>query len=89
MIAAMKLKNPNESVINIGSGRETSIQQVCDLACRITGRTPEIVFNQKRVGGPDRMCADLTLARELLGYEPKVSLEMGMQMDFEGDSQLR
>lgn len=89
MIAAMKLKNPNESVINIGSGRETSIQQVCDLACRITGRTPEIVFNQKRVGGPDRMCADLTLARELLGYEPKVSLEMGMQMDFEGDSRLR
>ncbi len=89
LIAAMKLKNPNETVINIGSGRETTINQVCEMACRITGQQPEIVFNQKRVGGPDRMCADLTLARELLGYEAKVGLEEGMRLDFEGDERLR
>lgn len=89
LIAAMKLKNPNETVINIGSGRETTINQVCEMACRITGHQPEIVFNQKRVGGPDRMCADLTLARELLGYEAKVGLEEGMRLDFEGDERLR
>lgn len=89
LIAAMKLKKPNETVINIGSGHETTINQVCEMACRITGKQPEIVFNQKRVGGPDRMCADLTLARELLGYEPKVSLEDGMRLDYEGDDRLR
>ena len=89
LIAAMRLKNPDETVINIGSGRETTIHQVCEIACRITGKQPEIVFNQKRVGGPDRMCADLTLARELLGYEPRVSLEEGMRLDFELDDRLR
>ena len=89
LIAAMKLKNPDETVINIGSGRETTINQVCEMACRITGQQPETVFNQKRVGGPDRMCADLTLARELLGYEAKVGLEEGMRLDFEGDERLR
>ena len=89
LIAAMDLKNPDETVINIGSGEETTINRVCELAKKITGQSPEIVYNPKRVGGPDRMCADLTLAREMLAYAPKVPLEEGMRLAYELDPRLR
>ena len=62
----MDLKKPDETVINIGSGEETTINRVCELAQKITGQLPEIVYNPKRVGGLDRMRADLTLAREMM-----------------------
>lgn len=89
LIAAMDLKKPDETVINIGSGEETTINRVCELAQKITGQLPEIVYNPKRVGGPDRMRADLTLAREMLGYAPKVPLEEGMRLAYELDPRLR
>ena len=89
LIAAMDLKNPDETVINIGSGEETTINRVCELAKKITGQSPEIVYNPKRIGGPDRMCADLTLAREMLAYAPKVPLEEGMRLAYELDPRLR
>ena len=88
LILASKITNPQELVINIGSGIETSVQEVLDLAIKITGSKPEIVYNQRRLGGPDRMCADLTLARKLLNYEPKVSLEEGMRLTYALDRRL-
>ncbi len=80
LVAASKLDDTHELVINIGSGVETSVSEVLDLAKQISGASPEVVYNQWRPGGPDRMCADLTLAREILGFEPKISLETGMRL---------
>lgn len=85
LIAALTLEKPTEKIINVGSGSETSIHQVYELACRVTGNKPEVVYNPKRVGGPDRMCADLSLAKELLGFTPKVGIEEGMRLAFELD----
>ncbi len=89
LIEASKMKKTDELIINIGSGIETKVNEVLNLACKITEKKPEVVYNQKRVGGPDRMCADLTLAHEKLNYEPKVMLEDGMRMTFEKDERLR
>ena len=88
-IAAARLEDSDETLINVGSGQETSVNEVLELAQKVTGETPQVLYNPKRVGGADRMCADLTIAREKLGFEPKVTLEDGMRMTFEMDENLK
>ena len=88
-LAASKLEDSDETVINIGSGYETSVKEVLEIAEKVTGETPQVVYNPRRVGGADRMCADLTIARAKLGYEPKVMLEEGMRRTFEEDEKLK
>ncbi len=88
-IAAARLEDKSETLINIGSGVETTINQVLNIAEAVTGRTPQVVYNPRRVGGANRMCADLTIAKSKLGWTPKVSLEDGMARTFENDETLK
>lgn len=66
-------------VINIGSGRPVSIRQVIETVQRIIGKgTPrfgEVVY---RPGENMGLYADITKAKTLIGWEPKVSLENGL-----------
>jgi len=71
MIAAGTAADINQETINIGSGRETSINELIRLILEVTGGHPQIVFNPKNDGGAQRMCADITLARQKLNYKPK------------------
>ena len=88
-IAASKLEDSDETVINIGSGVETSVKDVLGIARKVTGVDPQVVHNPRRVGGADRMCADLTIAEKKLDYKPKVMLEEGMRRTFEADENLK
>lgn len=60
-------------VINIGSGKEYSVNAIAKM---IGGET---VFIPARPGEVRRTCADTRLAKELIGWEPQVSLEQGLQ----------
>jgi len=65
--------------INIGTGEATSIRQVTDLLSEGLGKRiqPEIVGKYRE--GDIRHCvADITRARNLLGYEPRVKLQQGI-----------
>ncbi len=65
------------------------MNQVLELAQKITGIEPQIVHNPRRVGGANRMVADLAIAEKELNYHPKVMLEEGMRRTFEMDENLR
>lgn len=73
--------------INIGSGREISIGDLAKLVARLIGRPINIESEEKRVRPAKsevaRLVADNTLARELLGWEPTVSLEEGLKHTIE------
>ena len=73
MVAASTAPDVNGLTINVGSGSEVSIKELARLTTEVTGGQPEIVYNPRNEGGLSRLCADLTLAREKLGYEPKTS----------------
>jgi dTDP-L-rhamnose 4-epimerase len=66
--------------INVGSGRAYSIREVAVLLSGILGKTSieANVCGKYRVGDIRHCFADITLARELLGYEPSVMLEDGL-----------
>lgn len=83
MVAAATASDINMLTINVGSGSEVSVRELAHLATEITGGHPEIVYNHRNEGGLSRLCADLTLAREKLGYEPKTSLLEGLKTTFE------
>jgi len=78
MMTAASAQNVDKMLINIGSGSETSVRELAHLAVEITGGHPEVVFNPRNEGGISRLCADITLAKEFLGYEPSVSLGEGL-----------
>ncbi len=89
MIAAATAPGLDNLVINIGSGSETSIRDLVRLALEMTGGQPEVIYNPRTDPGVSRMCADLTLAREKLGYQPHISLAAGLRLTLERDPKFR
>ncbi|MBU0511433.1 MAG: NAD-dependent epimerase/dehydratase family protein [Chloroflexi bacterium] len=89
MIAAATAPTINNLVINIGSGIETSIREVVRLIRQLTGSNAEVIYNPRSDPGVARMCADLRLAREKLGYQPRVTLEEGLRLTLERDKRFR
>lgn len=88
MVAAATAEEANGQIINIGSGQETTVRELVRLAVEVTGGRPEVVYNPRTERGPSRMCADLKLARRVLGYQPQVSLGDGLRMTLEKDARL-
>jgi dTDP-L-rhamnose 4-epimerase len=66
--------------VNVGSGVSVDVREIATRLARILGRPvePEIT-GESRVGDIRHCFADISLAREGLGYEPAVELEEGMQ----------
>jgi len=85
MIAASFAEKINRLIINVGSGKETSVNEIVKTVINLTGTKPEIVVNKSHDSGPSRMCADLTLATKKLGYHPKVNLKEGLTRIIEND----
>ncbi|MEA2558304.1 MAG: UDP-glucose 4-epimerase, partial [Actinomycetota bacterium] len=64
---------------NIGGGAEpTSINRILALAAGIVRATPDPIWEPARAGDVRRTDADITSARELLGFDPQVRIEDGM-----------
>lgn len=78
MASAATIPDIKRLIINVGSGKETSVQDVIKQVLDITKAKPEIVTNKTHDSGPSRMRADLGLAEKKLGYKPKVSLVEGL-----------
>ncbi|GAB4462020.1 MAG: SDR family oxidoreductase [Anaerolineales bacterium] len=85
LVAAATAPNINGLVVNIGSGRETSIRELIKVVLDVTGSTAEVIYNAQTSGGVSRMCADISLAREKLGYRPSISLEDGLRLTMKRD----
>ena len=88
MAAAATAPTANGQIINIGSGKETTVRELVKLAVLVTGGKPEVVYNPRTERGPDRMCADLSLAQQVLNYQPQVSLLDGLRLTLEKDPRL-
>lgn len=66
--------------LNVGSGRAVSVREVAETLSRVLGSGIEPEINGKYRVGDIRNCyADISLAREVLGYEPRVTFEAGME----------
>jgi UDP-glucose 4-epimerase len=85
MVAAATAPNLKRLVINIGSGQETSIRELAQAVIETLETKAEWIYMEDQDPGPSRMCADISLAREVLGYSPHISLREGLQRILERD----
>ena len=64
--------------VNIGNPVEFTVLELARIVLEVTGSSSELVFEPLPTDDPTRRCPDITLARELLGWEPKVTLPDGL-----------
>jgi dTDP-L-rhamnose 4-epimerase len=77
---ALEVPGAAERVFNIGSGHHFTILEIAELMARTLGKQhiePEIT-GRYRMGDIRNCFADISLAREVLGYAPRVTLEEGL-----------
>jgi UDP-glucose 4-epimerase len=89
LVAASTAPNLDGAVINVGSGRETSVRDLVRSVFDVTGANADVIYNPKTLSGVSRMCADLTLAAQKLNYKPSISLEDGLRLTLQRDSRFR
>jgi dTDP-glucose 4,6-dehydratase len=69
--------------VNIGNPHEMSIEEMARLIVRMTGSSSQIVFRPLPTDDPKVRRPDISRARTLLGWEPKVPLEQGLTTTIE------
>ena len=69
--------NTNEPV-NIGNPHEITIEEIAKTIIRLVGSSSRLVYRPLPVDDPKQRQPDITRARTLLGWEPKVGLEDGL-----------
>jgi dTDP-glucose 4,6-dehydratase len=65
--------------VNIGNPHEVSIEEIARIIVRLVGSKSTLVLRPLPVDDPKQRQPDITRARTLLGWEPKVGLEEGLQ----------
>src|SRR5512133_282650 len=89
LVAASTAPNLDGLVINVGSGRETSVRELVKTVLDVTGSQVDVIYNPKTNAGVSLMCADLTLAAQKLNYKPSISLEDGLRLTLQRDPRFR
>jgi UDP-arabinose 4-epimerase len=60
-------------ILNLGTGKATSIRSVISAVERVTGHAVPVVHAARRLGDPPVLVADASLAHDLIGFEPRLS----------------
>jgi UDP-glucose 4-epimerase len=89
LIAAGQKEGLDGEVINIGSGVETSVNELITLIEEVTGREAYVLYNEERSGGVRRMVADVEKAGRLLSFSPRQSLLEGLRSTIEKDERFQ
>jgi dTDP-glucose 4,6-dehydratase len=71
------------SPVNIGNPTEWTILECANTVLRITGSTSTIVFRPLPQDDPSQRQPDITKARRLLHWEPKIGLEEGLRLSLD------
>lgn len=78
----IRLMNSSDEVtgpVNIGNPGEFTIQQLAEIVIKLTGSSSKMVYKELPADDPMQRKPDISLARDILGWEPKVQLEEGLQ----------
>lgn len=84
----LAIDNPKAygEVFNLGYGKKHTIDELADAVLKALGKSRRehpILYDKKRPGDQRHMEADISKAREILGWKPKVSFENGVSKTLE------
>jgi dTDP-glucose 4,6-dehydratase len=69
--------------VNIGNPTELTIKEFAERIVRITGAKSQLTYEPLPIDDPKQRRPDISLAKQLLKWEPKVDLETGLQKTIE------
>ena len=78
LLRALEQDKKNE-IVNLGSGKETSINEFVRICASILGIVPTIKHEAEDIDERQGFCADITKLERIFGERPKTSLEEGLK----------
>ena len=64
--------------VNLGNPVERTVKNLAERVIALTGSTSQIIYKPLPVDDPKQRCPDITMAKSLLKWEPKVALDEGL-----------
>ncbi|MBL94068.1 MAG: UDP-glucose 4-epimerase [Alphaproteobacteria bacterium MarineAlpha3_Bin5] len=77
-IKLMELPQTLQTPLNLGNPIEVSIRQLAELVIEITGSSSKLVKKPLPVDDPLQRCPDISRAKKILNWEPKIALKDGL-----------
>jgi UDP-glucose 4-epimerase len=78
-LLAMSARHLHGEMINIACGERTSLNQLVNALRKILGSKVSPIYEEPRKGDVRHSLADIRKGKEILNYEPKVGLELGLR----------
>jgi len=78
ILAAEKIADG--TAVNLGWDKRYKIKDVVGMILKISGHNPRIVYDRSKPEGPFSRALDITLAKRLLGWTPKIDLSEGLEL---------
>jgi dTDP-glucose 4,6-dehydratase len=69
--------------VNVGNPSEITISQFAEEIIKLTGTNQKVIYKDLPVDDPKQRQPDITRAKEILGWEPKVSREEGLKITYD------
>jgi nucleoside-diphosphate-sugar epimerase len=70
-------------IFNIGGGSQVSIRSVIEILGHLTGSPTRVRYEEKQRGDVHDTLADVSMARQMLGYRPTVAFEDGLEKEID------
>lgn len=84
MVSGLELlgtvKNINGAIVNIGNPDERTVIEMAQLIKSMTKSNSKIIYQPIGQDDPKKRCPDITLAKKVLGWSPRISLEDGLKL---------
>jgi dTDP-glucose 4,6-dehydratase len=77
------LESNEHEPVNIGNPVEITILEFAERVRALVGTNAPIVFRPLPQDDPKQRCPDITKARRILNWEPKVNLEKGLRITYD------
>ena len=79
LLLAYEKEESRGKIINLGSGKDISMNSLLKLICEYMGYRGEWEHREGRTSDVRKLCADIKRAREVLGFEPQMSFKEGIK----------
>jgi UDP-glucose 4-epimerase len=89
LMAAGEAEDVERKTINVGSGKETAVNELAQLILKITNSKSNVIHSAAGSAGVSRLRADLTRAKTYLNYRPKTTLKAGVRKTLAQDPRFR
>ncbi|MBL0372419.1 SDR family oxidoreductase [Rhizobium sp. KVB221] len=83
MMRLMDAPNEVNYPVNIGNPGEFTMRELAEIVLELTGSKSKMVFMPLPQDDPMQRCPDISRAREILGWEPKIPLREGLERTIE------